>query len=120
MNLPEHGSEDVSSILALDLEQEPVQTINGIHKVEPDSHTYWLIDVEFSGFTMSDEEILQWFQGYIVYGYVHDLQIWTSVGRRQEEECRYDKICICMDVFDNVEMQISLDEAKIAEFMNTL
>ncbi|MBE0337048.1 cell division protein ZipA C-terminal FtsZ-binding domain-containing protein [Paenibacillus sp. 23TSA30-6] len=58
MNLPEHGSEDVSSILALDLEQEPVQTINGIHKVEPDSHTYWLIDVEFSGFTMSDEEIL--------------------------------------------------------------
>lgn len=48
MNLPEHGSEDVSSILAVKLEYEPVKTIKGIHQVEPDANIYWLIDVEFS------------------------------------------------------------------------
>lgn len=120
MNLPEHGSEDVSSILAVELEHEPVKTIKGIHQVEPDSNIYWLIDVEFSGFTLSDEDILQLLKGYIVYGHVHDLQIWTSVGRRSAGECHFDKICICMDIFDNVEMQIRLDEAKVADFMNTL
>jgi cell division protein ZipA len=120
LNLPEHGSEDVSSILAVELVQKPVKTIKGIHQVEPDANIYWLIDVEFSGFTLSDEDILQLLKGYIVYGHVHDLQIWTSVGRRPAGECHYDKICICMDIFDNVEMQIRLEEAKVTDFMNTL
>ncbi|MGG4218628.1 cell division protein ZipA C-terminal FtsZ-binding domain-containing protein [Paenibacillus jamilae] len=120
MNLPEHGSEDVSSILAVELVQKPVKTIKGIHQVEPDANIYWLIDVEFSGFTLSDEDILQLLKGYIVYGHVHDLQIWTSVGRRPAGKCHYDKICICMDIFDNVEMQIRLEEAKVTDFMNTL
>ncbi|MBP1177595.1 cell division protein ZipA [Paenibacillus sp. PvR133] len=120
MNLPEHGSEDVSSILAVELEHEPVKAIKGIHQVEPDANIYWLIDVEFSGFTLSDEDILQLLKGYIVYGHVHDLQMWTSVGRRSAGECHFDKICICIDIFDNVEMHIRLDEAKVADFMNTL
>ncbi|WP_342426771.1 hypothetical protein [Paenibacillus sp. FSL L8-0158] len=75
MNLPEHGSEDVSSILAVELEHEPAKTIKGIHHVEPDANIYWLIDVEFSGFTLSDEDILQLLKGCIVYGHVHDLQV---------------------------------------------
>ncbi|MCV9948620.1 cell division protein ZipA C-terminal FtsZ-binding domain-containing protein [Paenibacillus sp. BT-177] len=120
MILPEYGSEDVSSILAVELDHGPRKTIKGVHEVEPDSNIYWLIDVEFCDFTLSDEDILQLLKGYIVYGHVQDLQIWTSVGRRLEGECRYDKICICVDIFNNVEMQICLEEAKVADFMNTL
>ncbi|MGG1619067.1 hypothetical protein ACIFQM_12345 [Paenibacillus sp. NRS-1782] len=83
MNLPEHGSKDVSSILALELEQEPVQSINGIHKVESDSHTYWLIDVEFSGFTMSAEEILHVHTGT-------GTRIFLAGYTRGGSDCRFD------------------------------
>ncbi len=37
MNLPEYGSEDVSNILAVESEYEPVKTIKGIHQLEPDA-----------------------------------------------------------------------------------
>lgn len=112
-NLPAKGTEDVSFLLKISDEETTIKQIGNLIVREPNEDFYWLVDVEFDDFTMSDEDIIKLLRGCIVYGHVKDLNVWTSVGRRQHGPCIYDKISICIDVYDNVNNEICVTYDKL-------
>ncbi|MBT2292121.1 cell division protein [Paenibacillus albidus] len=120
MHLPEYGSENAAYLLHVEREPEPVVQVGGIYVREPNPAYSWLIDVEFDGFTLADEDLLKLLKGYIVYGFVRGLECWTSVGRRAAGECHYTQICICANIFDNVQMEVSATEAELEALLTRI
>lgn len=119
ISLPNKGTEDVSFLLNVSNEDTPIKQVGNLIVREPNEDFYWLVDVEFNDFTMSDEDIIRLLSGYIVYGHAKDLNVWVSVGRK-EGPCIYDKISICIDVYDNVDNEVCVTYEELENYIGKI
>lgn len=119
MLLSTKGSEDVSNLLEIDKPSYELKRINDVVIRKPDEKVYWIIDIDFHGFTKNDEEIIDVFPYTVKYGLIAGLNEWTSIGRGKEV-LSYSKIAICKTIFNNVDYEIKETEDSLNEYLQMI